>query len=198
MPATLRPAVFLDRDGTIVEDVDYLTRPDQLRLIPGAAAAIRTINQMGYAAVIVTNQSAVARGMLSENALAGVHDRLREMLAAEGAHIDGIYYCPHLPDGNVAQYARTCDCRKPAPGMLLQAARDLGLDLTASVMIGDSLRDLEAGKAAGCRQLILVKTGQGSMAAGQAGSGDIIVDDLPAAIALLTRKKSVANETGRH
>ncbi|HEU0071998.1 MAG TPA: D-glycero-beta-D-manno-heptose 1,7-bisphosphate 7-phosphatase [Alphaproteobacteria bacterium] len=197
MPATLRPAVFLDRDGTIVEDVDYLTRPDQLRLIPGAAAAIRGINQMGYAAVIVTNQSAVARGMLSESALAEVHVRLREMLAAAGAHIDGIYHCPHLPDGQIAQYARQCDCRKPAPGMLLQAARDLGIDLPASIMIGDSLRDLEAGKAAGCRQSILVKTGQGSAAAAQAGSDDIVVDDLSAAFALLIRKKNIANETGQ-
>lgn len=182
MPATLRPAVFLDRDGTIVEDVDYLTRSDQLRLIPRAAAAIRSINQMGYAAVIVTNQSAVARGMLSESALAEVHDRLRDMLAAEGAHIDGIYYCPHLPDGPVAQYAQRCDCRKPAPGMLLQAARDLGIDLPASVMIGDSLRDLEAGKAAGCATLILVKTGQGPSAAAAAETGTLIAEDLAQAL----------------
>ncbi|HEY4134066.1 MAG TPA: D-glycero-beta-D-manno-heptose 1,7-bisphosphate 7-phosphatase [Alphaproteobacteria bacterium] len=157
----LRPAVFLDRDGTIVEDVDYLTRPEQLRLIPGAAAAIRTLNARAVPVVVVTNQSAVARGLLSEDELAAVHGELRARLAAEGARLDAIYYCPHHPEGSGA-YRRDCDCRKPMPGMLRQAARDLGLDLAASAMVGDSVRDLEAGAAAGCRTLILVRTGHGA------------------------------------
>jgi len=161
-PGHGRPAVFLDRDGTIIEDVDYLTRPDQLRLIPGAAAAIRQFNERNIPVVVVTNQSAVARGMLSEAGLAEIHERLRSMLAAEGARLDAIYYCPHHPDGSQAAYRRTCECRKPKAGMLLQAARDLNIDLTASIMIGDGLRDLEAGAAAGCRTLILVRTGHGA------------------------------------
>lgn len=158
----LRPAVFLDRDGTIIDDVDYLTRPDQIRLIPGAAAAIRRLNHAGWIVVVVTNQSAVARGMLTEAGLAEIHARLDELLAAEGARIDGYYYCPHHPEAANAAYRRVCECRKPAPGMLLQAAREMRLDLEASVMIGDSLRDLEAGKAAGCKTLMLVRTGHGA------------------------------------
>lgn len=170
-PSRLRAAVFLDRDGTIVEEVDYLTRPEQLRLIPGAAAAIRRLNERGLAVVVVTNQSAIARGLLSEAGLAEIHDRLRTMLAAEGARLDAIYYCPHLPEKAAiganraaasALYRQTCDCRKPEPGLLLRAARELDLDPAVSAMIGDGARDLAAGAAAGCRTLILVRTGHGA------------------------------------
>jgi D-glycero-D-manno-heptose 1,7-bisphosphate phosphatase len=183
--ATLRPAVFLDRDGTINEDVDYLRHPDQMRLIPGAAAAIARLNQRGLAVIVVTNQSAVARGLLTENDLAAIHLHLHELLAAEGAHVDGIYYCPHHPEAANADFRRDCDCRKPGPGMLLQAARDHGLDLAASVMIGDSRRDLEAGKIAGCKSLILVRTGHGS--AEETGLARLsfsakVYDDLTAAV----------------
>jgi D-glycero-D-manno-heptose 1,7-bisphosphate phosphatase len=188
--AALRPAVFLDRDGTIVEDVDYLTDPDQLRLIPGAAAAIHLLNKRGLAVIVVTNQSAVARGMLTEDGLAGIHRRLSEMLAAEGAHVDGIYYCPHLPDGDSPPYNRICDCRKPAPGMLLQAARELHLDLDASAMIGDSRRDLEAGAAAGCGTLILVRTGHGAAEASETISiaNARVAGDLADAVRMLEEK----------
>jgi D-glycero-D-manno-heptose 1,7-bisphosphate phosphatase len=184
-PAILRPAVFLDRDGTINEDVDYLRHPDQMRLIPGAAAAIARLNKRGLAVIVVTNQSAVARGLLTEDGLAAVHAHLTGLLAAEGAHVDGIYYCPHHPEAPDADYRRDCDCRKPAAGMLLQAAREHGLDLAASVMIGDSLRDLEAGKSAGCKSLILVRTGHGT--AEEAGLARLafsakVCDDLAAAV----------------
>ena len=190
MNTSLRPAAFLDRDGAIVEEVDYLTRPEQLRLIPGAGAAIRRLNERGLAVVIVTNQSAVARGLLSEDGLAAVHARLREMLAAEGAHVDGIYYCPHLPDGDSPPYNRICDCRKPAPGMLLQAARKLHLDLDASAMIGDSRRDLEAGAAAGCGTLILVRTGHGAAEASETiGIANArVAGDLADAVRMLEEK----------
>lgn len=188
--AALRPAVFLDRDGTIVEDVDYLTDPDQLRLIPGAAAAIHLLNKRGLAVIVVTNQSAVARGMLTEEVLAGVHRRLSEMLASEGAHLDAIYHCPHLSPGGIAPYDRDCDCRKPAPGMLRQAAREHGIDLAASTMIGDSLRDLQAGAAAGCKTRILVRTGHGiAEEAAAVTQASFVADDLVKAVAeLLSRR----------
>lgn len=156
------PAVFLDRDGTLIEDVDYLVDASQVRLIPSAPTALRRLNQAGLPVVVVTNQSAVARGLATERDVAAVHDHLRALLAARGAHLDGIYYCPHHPEIGEAPYRRPCDCRKPLPGLLQQAARELNLDLAASVMIGDSLRDLEAGAAAGCGRLILVRTGHGA------------------------------------
>jgi D-glycero-D-manno-heptose 1,7-bisphosphate phosphatase len=184
-PAALRPAVFLDRDGTIVEDVDYLTQPSQLRLIPGAATAIGRLNARARPVIVVTNQSAVARGLLTESGLDAVHASLRELLAAQGAHVDAIYYCPHHPEAADAAYRRDCDCRKPAAGMLLQAARDHGLDLAASVMIGDSLRDLKAGAAAGCKSLILVRTGHGrgeETGVTRLGFPAKVADDLAAAL----------------
>lgn len=161
LPDPARAAVFLDRDGTLIEDADYLVRPEQVRLIPGAAAAVRRLNERGIPVVVVTNQSAIARGMATEADLARVHEWLTATLAAAGARLDGIYYCPHHPDFGAAPYRRACACRKPLPGLLLQAADELGLDLAASAMIGDSLRDLEAGVAAGCGSLLLVRTGHG-------------------------------------
>ena len=188
-PTALRPAVFLDRDGTVVEEVDYLARPEQLRLIPGAASAIRALNEQGLAVVVVTNQSAIARGMLTEDGLDAIHQRLTDMLAAEGAHLDAIYYCPHLTEGDLAPYDRPCDCRKPAPGMLLQAAKEHCIDLTVSTMIGDSLRDLDAGAAAGCKTLILVRTGHGvTEEAASALRASFVAADLAAAVVeLLSR-----------
>jgi len=154
-----RQAVFLDRDGTINEEVDYLSDPEQLVLLPGAAAAIRRWNEAGYLVVVVTNQSGIARGLLDEARLREIHDRLREMLRVEGAELDAFYHCPHHPDLGEPPLRARCDCRKPAPGMLLRAAEELGIDLARSWIVGDSLRDLEAGAAAGVRG-ILVETGK--------------------------------------
>lgn len=187
-----KPAVFLDRDGTLVEEVDYLVSPERLQLIPGAVAALRRLNEAGIPVVLVTNQSMVARGMASEGQLAAIHERLSSLLQDEGAHLDGIYSCPHHPDIGEPPYRGVCACRKPAPGLLLQAARDLNLDLATSVMIGDSLRDLEAGEAAGCRQLILVRTGHGraeeaKTKALRLGKAAIALDDLAAAVDHLLR-----------
>lgn len=156
------PAIFLDRDGTLVEEMEFLVDPEKLRLFPGAAAAVRRLNDAGLPVVIVTNQSMIARGLASEQQLALVHERLIAMLAREGAHLDGIYYCPHHPDVGERPYHAVCDCRKPLPGLLHRAAADLGLDLRRSAMVGDSLRDLEACAAAGCPTLILVRTGHGT------------------------------------
>lgn len=199
-PGPLKAAVFLDRDGTIIEDTDYLVHADQARLIPGAAAAVRRLNDLGTPVVIVTNQSAVARGMASETDVAAVNDRLRSLLAAAGAHIDGIYYCPHHPDIGEAPYRRACDCRKPLPGLLQRAARELGLDLAASAMIGDNLRDLEAGDAAGCAMLILVRTGHGTLEEAKAKAANlsapaVICKDLAAAVEQFLSQRATL---GRH
>ena len=148
-------AVFLDRDGTLVKHYDYLTHPDQVELLPCTVSALRLLKERGYALIVVTNQSAVARGMITEETLLAVHDRLKALLAEQGAYVDQIYYCPFHPDGAIEQYRRESDLRKPAPGMLLQAAGELDLDLGRSWMIGDESRDIAAGQAAGCRTIRL-------------------------------------------
>jgi len=196
-----KPAVLLDRDGTLVEEIDYLSDPAQLRLIPGSAAAVRRLNEAGLLVVIVTNQSMIARGLASEADLALVHDHLTALLRAEGAHLDHIYYCPHHPDIGQPPYRTHCECRKPLPGLLYRAAHDLELDLSHSAMIGDSLRDLEAGDAANCGTLILVRTGHGAAEepktkAAQLRQRVIVHNDLAAAVDhLLQERKSPRRNT---
>ncbi len=154
-----RPAVFLDRDGTLVEEHPYLHDPERVALLPGTTAALARLARAGFALVLVTNQAGVARGLYGEEAVELVHRRLRELLAAGGVALDGVYYCPHHPDGLVAAYARGCGCRKPAPGMLRAAARDLDLDLAASSLVGNDPVDVGAARAAGAAPLF-VTTGQ--------------------------------------
>jgi D-glycero-D-manno-heptose 1,7-bisphosphate phosphatase len=161
-------AVFLDRDGTINEEVGYLDRLEKLCLIPGAAEAIRLINESGMKAVVVTNQSGVARGIFDEAFLDEVHARLREMLREARASLDGFYFCPHHPTEGRGRYLRSCGCRKPAPGLLLRAADELSLDPERSYMIGDTLKDIEAASRIGARG-ILVRTGYGAEAADALG-----------------------------
>jgi D-glycero-D-manno-heptose 1,7-bisphosphate phosphatase len=156
-----RPAAFLDRDGTINVEVEYLSEPEQIVLLPGAAAAIARLNRAGIVVVVVTNQAGVARGYFPESRVAQIHARLDELLEAEGARIDRYYYCPHHPTAGLGAYRVECDCRKPKPGMLLAAAKELDLDLARSVLIGDKLLDLEAARQAGCEG-ILVRTGYGA------------------------------------
>lgn len=158
-----RRAVFLDRDGTVNEEVHFLSQPDQIELLPTVASTISKLNQSGIAIVVVTNQSGVARGYIPEKQLDVIHTRLSHLLAEQNALIDGIYYCPHHPTEGIGQYHVDCDCRKPMPGMLLRAARELNLDLSRSLMIGDRISDLEAGANAGC-QTALVRTGYGQVA----------------------------------
>ena len=155
-----RPAVFLDRDGTLNVDVDYLRCPEQLELLPGTEQALADLSQAGFALVVVTNQSGIARGYLGEDTLEEIHASLERKLSLAGVQLSGIEYCPHLPESEHPAFGRTCSCRKPSPGMLLRAAERLNLDLGRSWMIGDSERDLEAGRAAGVRP-ILVRTGKG-------------------------------------
>lgn len=167
-------AVFLDRDNTIIEDPGYLTDPDAIRLLPGAELALKSFMQAGYKTVVVSNQSGIARGLLTEEQLKAIHDRLLEMLAAKGARLDEICYCPYHPDGSVERYAIESDLRKPRPGMLLRAAREMEIDLTASWMIGDSPRDIEAGQRAGCRT-IRVRAPHGTHP-GEASDEDVQAD----------------------
>jgi D-glycero-D-manno-heptose 1,7-bisphosphate phosphatase len=175
-----RAAVFLDRDGTVNREVDYLAHPDQLELLPGAAEAIKRLNQSGRPVVVVTNQSGIARGKLDEATLARVHERLDALLAGFDAHIDAYYACPHHPEHGEAPYRATCSCRKPLPGMLLRAAAEHDLDLSSSWMVGDSLRDVEAGRAAGTRA-ILVATGKPDTLVGER-EGVSSATDLAAAV----------------
>lgn len=162
--AYARPAVFLDRDGVINYEVDLLHRVEQMQLIPGAAEAIRRINQMGYLAIVVTNQPVIARNLCSFEELEQIHMQMETLLGHEHAYVNAIYYCPHHPDAGYPEerkeYKIRCNCRKPAPGMLLQAAKDWNIDFENSYMIGDSQRDVEAGNNAGVMQSILIPTNQ--------------------------------------
>ncbi len=155
-------ALFLDRDGTINVDVDFLSNPDDLQLLPRAARAIREANELGIPVFVITNQSGIARGILSERELTAIHLRLKEKLAEEGAKIDEIYYCPHHPDFGMPPYRKSCTCRKPKTGMLQRAAREFGIDLSASFVIGDRCVDMIAGRTAKCGT-VLVLTGYGSL-----------------------------------
>jgi D-glycero-D-manno-heptose 1,7-bisphosphate phosphatase len=150
-----RAAVFLDRDGTLVEEVPYLHDPELVALLPGVAGALARLAAAGYALVLVTNQAGVARGFYDEAAVDRVHQRLGELLAGAGVKLDGIHYCPHHPEGTVAAYARPCRCRKPGPGMLERAAERLNLDLAASYLIGNHPTDLGAAIAAGATPLFV-------------------------------------------
>lgn len=154
MPAE-KKAIFIDKDGTLIPDVPYNVDPGLIRLQPGAAAGLKELQQQGYLLVVISNQSGVARGYFKEEALKGVEARIRALLEPEGVYLDGFYYCPHYPGAPVREYAVDCECRKPKAGMLLQAARDFGIDLSRSWMIGDILNDVEAGKKAGCRAVLI-------------------------------------------
>lgn len=149
------PALFLDRDGTLVEARHYPSRPEDLILYPGIGAGLRLLQHAGWKLVVITNQSGLARGLFSESDLDRMHDHLRAELAADGVSIDGVYFCPHHPEGLVPDLAVACDCRKPQPGMLRKAAADLGIDLAASWFLGDILDDVEAGTRAGCRTVLI-------------------------------------------
>jgi D-glycero-D-manno-heptose 1,7-bisphosphate phosphatase len=157
---SVRPAVFLDRDGTLIEEAGYLDRLERLVFYPYSVDAVRLLNRADLAVVIITNQAGVARGIFQEGFVAEAHRHVTMTLARGGARIDGFYYCPHHPEASVEQYRKSCECRKPQPGMLRRAAEDLKLDLARSFVIGDRWHDLQAGDAVGTRG-ILVRTGYG-------------------------------------
>lgn len=176
-----RPAVFLDRDGTVIEQVHYLSDPDKVRVLPGVGPALRRFHDAGYALVAITNQSAIGRGWITVEQYQAVNDEMNCQLVAEGVTLDGIYYCPEAPTGEDRTEITHGD-RKPGPGMLIRAARELGLDLSTSWMIGDMISDVLAGINAGCKGSFLVETGK-KMTEDEARlvDGFTIVPDLPAA-----------------
>ena len=155
MPGDGAPAVFLDRDGTLMEDVGYPRDPADVRLLDGAAEALAQLGRAGFRLVVVSNQSGIGRGLITAEEARTVHERFVAELEHRGVHLDGARYCPHAPDAG-------CECRKPAPGLLLAAADELGLDLEASFMIGDKAADVEAGRRAGCRTILLAPDGSAS------------------------------------
>jgi D-glycero-D-manno-heptose 1,7-bisphosphate phosphatase len=158
--STLRPAVFLDRDGTINEQMGYINHISRFQMLPGVADAIRRLNEAEIPVVVVTNQSGLARGYFPAELLTAVHEKMVALLAEDGAHVDGIYVCPHHPEAKKEEYRLNCDCRKPKPGLLLLAAAEMGLDLARSVVVGDRWSDLKTAKAIGALP-VLVLTGYG-------------------------------------
>ncbi|MGM9571665.1 MAG: D-glycero-alpha-D-manno-heptose-1,7-bisphosphate 7-phosphatase [bacterium] len=171
----MHKAVFLDRDGTIIEDPGYLSRPEQVRFLPGAIKGLKKMQEAGYLLVIITNQSGIARGYFTEDDLKKVHDYLTEQLARQGIDLAGIYYCPHHPEKGYPPYVKKCRCRKPGSALLERAAEELKINLAASWMIGDKASDILAGKRAGCRTVLI---------AGQAAADcqpDWLASDLEAA-----------------
>lgn len=148
-------AIFLDRDDTLIDDPGYISSPDQVKLLDGVPRALKELKRMGFKIVIVSNQSAVARGMITEQELAAIHKRLKTLLANQGAFVDNIYYSPYHPEGTVEKYRKNSNCRKPEPGMLLKASEQMDLELQTSWMIGDSIRDVQAGRKVGCKTILL-------------------------------------------
>ena len=186
----LVPAVFLDRDGTLIEDIGYLRRPHDVAFYPWSVDAVRALNQAGLAVVVITNQSGVARGILTEPMIEDVHRHISSVLAGGGARIDAYYYCPHHPDGTVAAYSRLCDCRKPGCGMIDRASAALGLDPTRSFVVGDKWLDVGAAHAAGARG-ILVRTGYGATEETEPPPdrpAEAIVDNLVEAVSWILRQ----------
>jgi len=194
-----RPAVFFDRDNTLIASDGYLGDPDKVALMEGAASAVARARELGFATVVVSNQSGVARGMFDEDAVHAVNTRMDEMLAEQNGHavIDRHEFCPHHPEGTVERYREDSDRRKPKAGMILQAAEALALDLSRSWLIGDAPRDVEAGKAAGCRTILFVPPGVAASPAASTPSGvqaDHTVTSLRDAIEYIASHR----ETGEH
>jgi len=184
-----RRAVFLDRDGTIIEEVGYLDRLERVALYPWSIDAIRALNRAGLPVVMVTNQSGVARGFFSEAVVDEVHRHIASMLEEGGARIDAYYYCPHHPDGKVQAYARRCECRKPARGLVDRAQRELGIDPTRSFVVGDRWLDVALARAVG-GQGILVRTGYGQSEEARPPEGlaaDAVADNLIEAVGWILR-----------
>jgi histidinol-phosphate phosphatase family protein len=175
-----RNFVVLDRDGTIIEECSYLSNPEQIKLIPGAAEALRELSHMGFGLVVITNQSGVGRGFFDDARLRQIHERLRQLLEAERVQLDGLYFCPHKPQDG-------CSCRKPGVSLIERASRELVFDPETSIVIGDKSSDIEMGRRVGATTF-LVRTGYGAqVAAEQLTAADYIVDDLPAAAEIIRR-----------
>ena len=183
-------AVFLDKDGTLVEDIPYNVEPDLIQPVEGVWKSLRLLHDAGYQLVVVSNQSGVARGFFTEADLEPTEKWLTWIFTAAGASLAGFYYCPHHPQGKVIQYAVDCPCRKPKPGMLYQAAQDLDIDLAASWMVGDILNDIEAGNRAGCRTVLIHNNHETEWDLSPWRRPDFMVGDLVSAARLITGELS--------
>ncbi|WP_396242739.1 D-glycero-beta-D-manno-heptose 1,7-bisphosphate 7-phosphatase [Hafnia alvei] len=182
--AQLVPAIFLDRDGTINVDHGYVHESDNFQFIDGVIDAMAKLKEMGYALVLVTNQSGIARGMFTEDQFMHLTEWMDWSLADRGVDLDGVYYCPHHPEGTVEEFRQVCDCRKPQPGMLLSAKEELNIDMSASYIVGDKIEDLLAGEAASVGTKVLVRTGKPVTPEAEA-KADLVIKclaDLPKAI----------------
>jgi D,D-heptose 1,7-bisphosphate phosphatase len=177
----MRAAIFLDKDGTLIDDVPYNVDPDRIRLSANAGAGLALMRDAGYRLFIISNQSGVARGLFGEAALDAVWRRIDALLAPCQVEIDGVYWCPHHPEGAVPAYARECECRKPQPGMLLRAAAEHDIDLSRSWMIGDILHDVEAGHRAGCASVLIDNGNETEWQMSALRQPDIVAADLLAA-----------------
>jgi histidinol-phosphate phosphatase family protein len=172
--------VFLDRDGTLIEEVGYLDRPERVELYPWSVDAIRALNRAGVRVITVSNQSGIARGFFDEATVDRVHARIADVLGAGGATIDAYYYCPHHPDGKIPEYARVCECRKPAAGLIDRAAREFGVDPSHSFIVGDRWLDVALARAVGASG-VLVRTGYGQVEETRPPAGlaaDAVVNNL--------------------
>jgi D-glycero-D-manno-heptose 1,7-bisphosphate phosphatase len=186
----VKPAVFLDRDGTVIEEVGYMNRLDRIAFFPWSVDAIRVLNHAGFLVVIVTNQAGVARGYFDEALVREAHARIDGRVRAGGARIDAYYYCPHHPDAAIEAYRQACDCRKPQPGMIHRAVREHGIDVGRSFVVGDRWLDVRMGQAAGTKT-VLVRTGYGLEEAAQSDgtAADTVVDNLMDASAWIIRQR---------
>lgn len=196
----MKPVVFVDRDGTLNRMVydethglyDSPRRADQVQLMPGAGVFIKALHQAGYTVVVVTNQPGLAKGTLTETELDTVNRRVQDLLRQEGEAWDALYFCPHHPAGAVAPYARECDCRKPRPGLLRRAAGELGLAVRQGWMVGDGLVDVQAGRAAGCRTILVTRLKLEQVESFfelENAKPDFIAPDLAAALSLILERK---------
>ena len=184
-------AIFLDKDGTLIDDLPYNVEQRRITLCAGAGAGLRLLARLDYRLFVVTNQDGVAHGYFSEDDVEGVAHRLADLLFRERLTLDGFYYCPHHPEGSVAPFSRDCNCRKPRPGMLLQAAHDNAIDLRASWMIGDILHDVEAGNRAGCRTLLIDNGNETEWRLGPRRIPTRMAPDLYAAAVLIAEEDKV-------
>ncbi|MCQ4103472.1 D-glycero-beta-D-manno-heptose 1,7-bisphosphate 7-phosphatase [Erwinia persicina] len=173
------PAIFLDRDGTINVDHGYVFESDNFEFIDGVIDALRELKEMGFALVLVTNQSGIARGMFTEDQFMHLTEWMDWSLADREVDLDGIYFCPHHPDAIVEAFRQSCDCRKPQPGMLLTARQDLNIDMAASYMVGDKIEDMQAALAAGVGKKVLVRSGKPVTPEGEM-TADWVLDSLKA------------------
>lgn len=186
------PAIFLDKDGTLIENVPNNVDPQLIEMKIGAIEGLQILSKAGYKLIVITNQSGVARDYFPESALAGVEARLNEILEKADLSLDGFYYCPHHPNGVIFEYAIACDCRKPKPGLILRAASEQNIDLANSWFIGDNLSDVEAGHSAGCKTILIDQGNQSQPQMSRFGIADYILANLSIAAQVIC-KHSVSN-----